>query len=222
MGVRMVGSRPPADILVAPIAFDGLCEVRAEVPSGWPEGEERFVCARFRCQKGGAERTGNDCLLCEHYRGWNDGPGPSRVTISCGWSSEAPVWQRMTKASALVAVRPDLPVGEALKLAIANDVHHLLVTDDEETVGVVCRCDLGARRGDQPVSACVAPNVFAIASSATLGEAAGAMAELGIGCLPVLEQDRLAGVITRGDLFRVGGPPRIDPYFDPDDCGEGD
>jgi acetoin utilization protein AcuB len=218
MGVRMVGS----NVVVSPIAFNGCCEVRGRVPPGCPEVEERLVCSRFRCQKGGPERTGNDCLVCSRYRGWRDGPGTSTVTVTCGWSSEAPVWQCMTRDSALVTVPPTLTVGEATEQAIAAEVHHLLVTENDQLVGVVCRCDLDGHRRDWPLSACISTEVFAIESSATLAVAAGAMADLGVGCLPVLEQGRLVGVITDGDLFAVGGPPATDPFFDPRDYGEGD
>jgi acetoin utilization protein AcuB len=197
----------------------GRCVVRGEVPPGCPELEERLVCARFECRKGEPAHSGNDCLMCDHYRGWRDGPGPSHVSVTCGWSSDSPVWQRMTHAPALVTVPPELTVAEAIERASDAEVHHVLVTADEQLLGVMCRCDLSARRFDERVSACVALEVYAIESSATLGEAAGAMASLGIGCLPVLEKGRLVGVITHSDLFSIGGPPKIDSS---PDYGEGD
>ena len=48
--------------------------------------------------------------------------------------------------------------------------------------------------------------VMAIEPSATLGEAAAAMAALGIGCLPVVSERLVAGIVTLGDLRRFGVP----------------
>jgi hypothetical protein len=215
----MVGTGEGADVVVTPITFQGKCENRGDVPHGCPEVEERFVCARFHCQTG--ERTGNDCLACEHYRGWRDGPGLAHVTVTCFWSSDAPVWQRMTRASLLVTVPPELTVAMAARRALEADVHHLVVTSNGELVGVVCRCDLGGHRADDTVADCLPPRVLVISSSATLGEAAGAMEEHGVGCLPVIEDGRLVGLISHGDLSRVGGPPE-ESRLDERDLGEGD
>jgi CBS domain-containing protein len=221
MGVWMVGATESAAVRVEPLVFHGRCEVRGNVPYGCPEIEERFVCARFRCQKGAPDRTGNDCLVCEHYRGWRDGPGASHVTVACGWSSDAPVWQRMTRAP-LVTVPPELPISDAVARALEASVHHLVVVENERLVGVTCLCDLGGGRGDQLVATCLSPRVFAIALSATLGEAAAAMAKLGIGCLPVLDGEQLVGVITHDNLVRIAAPRAADPYLDARDYGEGD
>lgn len=210
MAVWMVGSA------VHPIAFAGQCEERGIVPPGITEPEERLVCARLHCQKG-CEHSGNDCMLCERYRGWRDGPGASEIRVMCAWSSEMPIWQRMTCNAALVTVPPQLSVGEGIEIATENKLHHLLVTKDGELIGVVCRCDLSSHRFDDPVTTCLRRDVLAIAPSATLGEAAGAMAQFGVSCLPVIEDGQLVGVITHSDLRSIGGPPRPEPCFD---CGE--
>ena len=72
--------------------------------------------------------------------------------------------------------------------------------------GVVCGCDLAAADPEEPVCDVMASEVFAIEQSASLGEAAAAMSALDIGCLPVLRGSWLAGILTRGDLERVGLP----------------
>jgi CBS domain-containing protein len=82
-------------------------------------------------------------------------------------------------------------------------VHRLLVLDGSELVGVVSRRDL-AGSGDCPVSQVMGPEVFAIDASAQLGEAAAAFEALNIGCLPVVREGRLVGVLTQGDLRRAG------------------
>src|SRR5579864_7820831 len=122
MGVRMVGSGESADIRVEPLAFAGTMEVHALVGPGAPEPEERLACARFRCQKGGPSRSGEDCLLCARLRGWKDGPSPSEITITCGWSGDEPVSARMTRAPALLTISPELPCEEAEELASRSDL----------------------------------------------------------------------------------------------------
>jgi CBS-domain-containing membrane protein len=207
MGVRMVGSGDKADVWIRPVAFESVCETRGIVPPGFAEGDERLVCARFRCQKGGAERTGHDCLLCGRYRGWTDGTTPSEVRICCAWSALESVSERMTLAPAMLTVPPELPCDEADARARSAGVRHLVVTRGGELLGVVCRCQLcRCARPEQPIGALVAEHTFAIEAAATLGEAAGAMAQLGIGCLPVVDNGALVGVITRGDLRRIGVP----------------
>ena len=45
-------------------------------------------------------------------------------------------------------------------------------------------------------------NVITIAPDATVKEAARAMIEKKIGCLPVVESDKLVGLITETDILR--------------------
>ncbi len=209
MGVQLVGSGETADVRMTPLGpFGGISEVRARVP-GFPEAEERLVCARLRCQKGGPEITGNDCLMCSRFRGWQDGPTPLEITIHCAWSHLAPVWARMTRLPALVTIPLGKSCGVADELARSSNVHHLVITAAGCLVGVVCRCDLRSHSSNEPVDSLLAQKVFAIRSNATLGEAVAALAELGIGCLPVVEDGALVGVITRGDLKRAGAPAEL-------------
>ncbi|MDB4970925.1 MAG: domain containing protein [Myxococcales bacterium] len=127
-----------------------------------------------------------------------------------GWFDGSPVAERMTPASALVAVPPDTPWGDAEQHAVAHGTRHLLITDDEHLLGVVCRCDFyPAPADDEQVGARMSEDVYTLAPNATISEAAAAMARLGIGCLPVVDGDRALGVITRGDLRRAGVPESV-------------
>ena len=204
MTVRLVGRGESADLRVEPIGFEGIMQVRALVPPGAADVDERLAVARFRCQNGGPQRTGQDCLLCGRYRGWRDGPDEKEITIHCSFTDRESVSARMTLSSAISTVSPETTWKEAEALAARAGVHHLLVTVEGRLIGVTCGCEFGKHADDEPVRASLGPNVFVIEASASLGEAAAAMAELRIGCLPVLDDGKLAGVITRNDLRRAG------------------
>jgi hypothetical protein len=203
MGVHRVGIDRPAELRVPSVGtFEGMWEKRAELQPGIASGDGRLSCAELTCQKGGDAHSGNDCLMCGRFRGWRAGPEGS-VVLRCRWSNQDPVWARMTRAQAIVAIPPTLACDAADALAERSGVRHLLVTDGAELVGVVCRADL-AGAGDRPVSDVMATEVFAIDANGTLGDAVSAMAALHIGCLPVMMQSMVVGVITRGDLIHAG------------------
>jgi hypothetical protein len=209
MALRWVGASDAADLRVEPLAFKGTMEVRAAIPPGPADVDERLACAHFRCQTGGPARTGEDCLVCARYRGWRDGPAPSEITITCGWNEREPVAMRMTCASAVVAVSPEATCAEAELIALAAGVRHMLVVAHGALHGVISLRDLAARAHD-PVKRHMRHDVFVLRSDATLGEAAAGMAALRLGCLPVLDiHDVVAGLITRSDLRRAGAPPAI-------------
>ncbi|HXU72287.1 MAG TPA: CBS domain-containing protein [Polyangia bacterium] len=149
-----------------------------------------------------APRDG-ECMLCRAHR--------RRATADADierleWTSDARVAEHMRRAPALVTVPPETTVDGAAARAAARGVHHVLVTEGGQLVGVVCGCNLARHRADEPVAACMSPQVFAVDAAATLAEAAGAMEELGVGCLPVLEHERLVGLLTEAELVAAGAP----------------
>lgn len=121
-------------------------------------------------------------------------------------------WRRVSAAhpldaDALLRVEPDTPCSEADERARTHGVRHLFVTRGEHLVGVLCRCDLYPEPDAQDaVASRMSTTVYALPPDATLGEAAAAMASLGVGCLPLVRDDVPVGVITRGDLRRAGVP----------------
>jgi hypothetical protein len=203
MSVRIVGSGEGADLWVRPLVFEASSDAFGVVPPGPAEGDERLVCGRVRCR--GCERSGRDCLICDGYRGWSD-TGLSTIAVRCVWSGRDGVAQRMTPAAEMHAVAADVSCGDADASARANGMHHLVVVRGDTLVGVTCLCRLDRAERAQPIAGVLDENVLALDIGASLGEAAAAMAALGVGCLPVLDGDVVAGVITRGDLRRLGLP----------------
>jgi CBS domain-containing protein len=226
----MVGSGEAADLRVEPIGFEGRRELRAHIPAGVPVPPNKIAAVRLRCQKGGPKRAGQECLQCRHYRGWRDGPGESDITVVCGFTDCDPVTDRMTLAAGMATVSPETTWREAGAHAAETGVHHLLVVDGDRVIGIACGCEPGEHPLDAPVRATLGPTVFAIERTATLGEAASAMAQLGLGCLPVLDDGELTGVITRSDLEAAGVSPALlgddseleQALFDASQFGEGD
>jgi hypothetical protein len=77
-------------------------------------------------------------------------------------------------------------------------------------VGVLSERDLGGRAGAavrkrRRVQDLMTPQVVSVAPETTLGHAADLMRERLIGCLPVLDGDRLVGIVTATDVFDALG-----------------
>ena len=103
----------------------------------------------------------------------------------------------------VISVRPADTVAIARDRLRANQIHHLLVVDGERTVGVVSMRDLAGKLDTALVETVMAQEVATIDAEATLRRAASMMIRGTTGCLPVLENGKLAGIITTTDLMRV-------------------
>jgi predicted transcriptional regulator len=159
---------------------------------------------RIDCQAGADAKSGEDCAMCKRFRGWRE-HGDGSVAVCCEWSSDDQVWELMTLAKALVPVQLDTRCSSAAQLADRADVDQVLVLDGQRLAGVVSRGALAAHPND-PVSALVSDDLFALDSHATLGEAVAAMADLHVDCLPVVADQLVVGAVTRRDLRRAGVP----------------
>jgi acetoin utilization protein AcuB len=118
-------------------------------------------------------------------------------------------------------VAPGTAAADARALMRARGVRHLVVREGARTVGVVSDRDLGGPRGRSPettVARVMASRVVTIAPDATLRDAANLLRGHVIGCLPVIEGERLVGIVTISDVLDTlgrGGAPqrgRARPY----------
>ncbi len=97
-------------------------------------------------------------------------------------------------------------------------IRHFPVVEDDELVGVVSQRDLyraslgtvmqyGEKAQRAFLESVVVKEVMAdpisIGPDATVRDAARLMMEHKIGCLPVLEDDRLVGIVTETDMLQV-------------------
>jgi len=99
---------------------------------------------------------------------------------------------------------------EAREQMRRNRIHHIVVTRGSDVIGVVSDRDLGARseapdRITRTVGDVMTPAVATATGTTTVREAANLMRGRTIGCLPILEKGRLAGIVTTSDLLTLIG-----------------
>jgi acetoin utilization protein AcuB len=128
------------------------------------------------------------------------------------------VRERMSRSP--VTVSTDAPITEALKVMRTNSVRRLPVLDKEgRLVGIVSEKDLLYASPSSATSLSIyemhymlsqlkvtevmTTDVTTVSPDTPLEEAARIMADNKIGGLPVIQDDRLVGIITETDIFTV-------------------
>jgi len=107
--------------------------------------------------------------------------------------------------TAVVPVAPDEAVEEARRRAADIGAHHLLVLDEGNLVGILCRCDLEQAEPGAQVSDCMSVPVMTVRPDASLAAAVATMADFEVGCLPVVTGGLILGLISEQELAGVGG-----------------
>lgn len=109
-----------------------------------------------------------------------------------------------------VSCTPDTPIGEALRTMAAARTGSILVVDrDGALAGILTRHDvldriaLARRDPGSPVGAVMTPQPRTLQAEASAYDAALLIAHEGIRHVPVMDGDRLIGVVTERDLFAL-------------------
>jgi len=106
----------------------------------------------------------------------------------------------------VVSVPPDIPMSEVAQLLRRKGCTGLPVIDDGRLVGVVSRRDFKRVRKERqlasPVKAFMTPKVLTITPDKSPGQAVGLMIKHDVGRLPVVEDGRVIGIVTRSDAMR--------------------
>ena len=110
----------------------------------------------------------------------------------------------------VVTLGPEAAEDDARERMRRNRIHHLVVTRGSRVIGVVSDRDLAGRmqtgdRISRTVGDVMTPAVATASASTTVREAANLMRGRTIGCLPVVEKGKLAGIVTTSDLLTLLG-----------------
>jgi CBS domain-containing protein len=114
------------------------------------------------------------------------------------------------KTRNLVSARPDDDLAMAAQMMRWAGVRHLPVLDDRRVVGVITERDLlryraetGGTGGQDPVARFMTPEPEVVAPDDPLAKASGLMVARRIGCLPVVEEGELVGMLTATDVLAL-------------------
>ncbi len=99
---------------------------------------------------------------------------------------------------------------EAYQRMRLHRIRHLVVMDGKRLVGIVSERDLGGSRGasvraGRTVEEVMAGQVALATPDTTIRQAANLLRGRTIGCLPVLEDSKLVGIVTVTDLLELVG-----------------
>ena len=127
--------------------------------------------------------------------------------------SAAPVADWMRRPVHTVAATT--PVAEAVALLQQRRIRHLPVLDGDRVIGVVTDRDLLGVAPDVPVSTRMSRPVQVVSPRTGIDRAARLLFDRRIGCLPVVDDGKLVGILTQTDAvaalvqvlrLQVGGP----------------
>jgi CBS domain-containing protein len=113
------------------------------------------------------------------------------------------------KKQGLCTITPDAHVFDALKLMAEYDVGAVLVTKGEQLVGILSERDYarkvvlhGKASHDITVKEIMTPRVVCVQPDRTVEECMALMTEKHIRHLPVIEKDRIIGIVSERDLIK--------------------
>ena len=100
-------------------------------------------------------------------------------------------------------IKPTEPTSMAKELFRRYDIHHLVVVDKKDVVGLLADRDLMDVDSDTTVQRAMAHPVVTIAPDETVRKAAALMTGHVIGSLPVVDDGKLVGIVTTFDLVAL-------------------
>ena len=113
------------------------------------------------------------------------------------------------KPTGVISINPDAAVLDALKLLAEKDVGAVLVMDGTRLVGIFSERDYarkvalkGKSSSDTPVNEIMTRQVVFVTPAHTNEECMALMTEKRVRHLPVIDKDRVQGVLSIGDLVK--------------------
>lgn len=106
----------------------------------------------------------------------------------------------------VIAVSPGTDAERAWSMMRTREVRHLVVMDGRHVEGVLSDRDLGGRSGGsvrrgRTVADLMSRHVVEAGPTTTIRQAANLMRGRTIGCLPVVEDGRVVGIVTITDIL---------------------
>jgi len=106
------------------------------------------------------------------------------------------------------SIESSATLARARELMKARGIRHLVVRRDGRPAGIVSQRDVGGPRGAAPagnVADAMSHGFVSIGPDATMRDAANMLRGHVIGCLPVMDDDRLVGIVTISDVLDALG-----------------
>ena len=114
------------------------------------------------------------------------------------------------KGTDIWSIKPEAKVYEALQMMADKNVGALVVLENEKLVGIISERDyarkviLHEKSSMQiPVSEIMTHTVFCVSRETSIEECMALMTDKRVRHLPVLEDDRVVGVISIGDVVKA-------------------
>lgn len=114
------------------------------------------------------------------------------------------------KGHDVYSVKKDTPIIEVLDLMAQKGIGAVLVLEDEHIAGIFSERDFARKVAqsrtlslDIPVSELMTKDVFVVSPDETIDECMALMSRTHIRHLPVIEDEKLVGLISIGDVVRI-------------------
>jgi len=188
--------------------FEGVREAEGIVvgvpPVGPGTSRALLLATQVPCRARGDICSAERCLSCHRFVNFTPSRDRRQVMVRCFWSGSDLVGDLMTQAENVLSVPIDATAGEARRLIADYDPEYLLVVERGVLVGVVRRTLLEWADTEQSVSSVTERRVWVTSPTSSLDDLVEMIADRGADCVLVVEETRLVGMVTRGDLREVG------------------
>ncbi len=113
------------------------------------------------------------------------------------------------KGSAVFSVQPNVTVYHAIELMCQKNIGGLLIMEDDKLAGIFTERDYarklilkGKSSKDTAISELMTKNPFTVSPESSIEQCMEMMSDKRIRHLPVVEDDKLVGMISIGDVVR--------------------
>ena len=123
----------------------------------------------------------------------------------------------------LITIDKDQNLSDALKLLRKHNVSRLPVTNNKELVGIISERDIANKLGSSKyesmpasrlhVSSVMVKDVFTVPQTMQLDDVAKLMLENGIGSVPVMDDGKMVGIVSKADFITLAVGIAFEKYF---------